>query len=116
METRYREPVTVPDGQYIGKQSGYVLSWMHEGREVDVHLSVGVRGIRVPMRFIVKDNKVVESSVEPIDRADAFGESVYERLDHLERLCDTISDQTNWVRARDQIRAIRAWCKTRAGM
>jgi hypothetical protein len=41
------------------------------------------------------------------------GESVYDRLDHLERLCDTISDQTNWVRARDQIRAVRAWCKQR---
>lgn len=67
------------------------------------------------MRFVVKDNNVIESSVEQIDRSDADGETVYERLDHLERLCDTISDEVNWVRARDQIRAIRAWCKTRAG-
>ena len=41
-------------------------------------------------------------------------EPVLERLDHLERLCDTISDEVNWVRARDQIRGIRSWIKANA--
>lgn len=90
METRYREPVTIPDGQYTGKQSGYVLSWMHEGREVDVHLSVGVRGIRVPMRFLVKDNKVVESSVEQI------GRETSEKVDTLTRKVFVCDQTTKW--------------------
>lgn len=112
MEARYREPVDVPDGVYVGRQSGYRLSWEFGGREVDVITSIGIRGMNVPTRFALKDGKVLQESIERIDRSEPDGETIGERLDHLERLCDTISDEVNWVRARDQIRAIRQWVKS----
>ena len=116
---RYREPATVPDGQYEGLRTGYRLAWKHDGREVDVMTSVGIRGMNVPSRFSVLNGKVVESSIESVGTSQPIGggvreeETLGERLDHLERLVDTIGDETNWVRARDQIRAIRQWVSRR---
>lgn len=72
-----------------------------------VTLDVTREGVR---RLIGELTKVVRA-VD--DDAVGSGEPITERLDHLECLVNTISDEINWVRARDQIREIRSWVKQR---
>ena len=70
-----------------------------------VTLDIALKGVKQLIDEFVKVLEVADSNEGDVSQ----DEPIRERLEHLERLCDTISDEVNWVRARDQIRAIRLW-------
>ena len=63
-------PVKIPDGFYFGEWSGHVLRWVYDGQLVQVNTIVGVRGIRVKVRFDVLGGLVVEKSIEAISKSE----------------------------------------------
>lgn len=54
----------VPDGWYEGTWSGYTIRYLFNDKEVQCQSVRGVRGINIPVRFQVKDNFLVDESIE----------------------------------------------------
>ena len=60
-------PVEVLDGWYTGFWSGHTLKWDYEGVQVQCETDRGVRGINVRVGFDIRDGKVVENTIRPMD-------------------------------------------------
>ena len=60
----FLESIEISDGQYGGTISGHEVKFQFNGREIYAITDLGIRGINVPVRFEVKNCKVIESSIE----------------------------------------------------
>lgn len=61
---KFYTPIKIPDGSYKGKWSGYEINFDYEGREVNVHTDIGVRGINIPCSFEIENGKLKQKSVK----------------------------------------------------
>ncbi len=62
--SQFLTPTDIPDAEYRGLWSGHTVKWDFGGRQVFAQTDKGVRGINVPIRFRVEDNRIVENSIE----------------------------------------------------
>jgi hypothetical protein len=60
----YETLANIPDGTYEGIWSGYTIRYKFEGKDVTCQTTDGVRGVNIPVKFEVKDNLLVEESIE----------------------------------------------------
>ena len=61
--------VLVPDGNYIGRQSGYQVAHEVDRKAIIWETDVGVRG-SCPVQFRVWGGKIIHSSIEQIGDCD----------------------------------------------
>lgn len=60
---KFYAPVEVPDGEYKGRWSGYVIQFEHEGQQVMARTKLGVRGINIPVTFRIVEGKLDNDSI-----------------------------------------------------
>lgn len=55
-------PITeadIPDGDYDGTMSGYMLEFTHDGKTYTIETTVGIRGKNIRKRVKVRHGKVI---------------------------------------------------------
>ena len=60
-------PVKIADGWYEGLWSGHTLKWKADGQDIQCETDRGVRGINVSVGFEVKNGRVVENTIRPVE-------------------------------------------------
>lgn len=88
-------PIDIPDGNYVGKWSGYTLKFEYDGVKVQTNTKEGVRGLNIPVTFDVVCGKMVQKSIYPIepkitkkDEKKMTMEEMRKRIESLEQRLD----------------------------